>query len=104
MDSIVIMRKLGKSLPADTARYLEQFEGSARLVASDRPRDVAYTEDIIAHTTGFALALDGDILLDNIKTLQAAEDAKARARVVTSIKLAPEEVEAQAEGPVFTAV
>jgi hypothetical protein len=97
------MRKLGP-LPEDTSKYLLKFEGSDTLVDTDRARDVAYTEDIIAATEGFALVLDGDILLDDIPTLRAAQDAKGRARIVTSIALEPAAPSVASDGPVFAQV
>lgn len=97
MSDYKLLRKV-ENLDTATSEYVAEHERAfpyirQGYVDADWPRAVAYSEAIRDATVGFAVADENGVVQRTYKTLEAAEAARANAKVVLAVDL-PDEPEA----------
>ena len=87
---LMILRRVEGVAPA-TLMELAKDEGEEayfpEYVDNERPRDGAFTSDLVNHTLGFAVASREGEVLKKFKELRDAEDARANARVSFEVQV-----------------
>lgn len=90
---LTIYRKLNPKITTDAFKaFITNDEaGNPDFVDGERVRDYVWTDEIVEATVGFAVVgQNGDILAE-FPSLEAAEKAKASAKVVFDVKIDDDE-------------